>query len=163
MVELIDKSNKKDLKKLESLGDYPYNTVSSYSTKPVQKLRTLQSKYGLSVNIKEMVDIFRKSPIFKLPDLFAIGIGLSVNKELWKCVVNYDTSEYLNYDIPMYWVAGKNDWQVPSVLAEKYYKKINAPQKGFYWINDAGHVPNVDNPTDFNNAITEIWNSFSRK
>ena len=156
---MIDESgDKKDLKQIESLGEYPYNTVGNYDTKPVLKVRALQSKYGLAVNINEAFKIFRKSPIFKLLDIFAISIGFSINKELWKTVVDYDTSRFLDYTIPMYCITGEDDWQVSSVLAEKYYHSINAPKKGFYWIKDAGHVPNVDNNKDFNHAITEILN-----
>jgi len=40
--------------------------------------------------------------------------------------------------------------------AAKYFEKINAPQKGLYWIENAGHATDIDNPADFCKAAKEV-------
>ncbi len=40
---------------------------------------------------------------------------------------------------PVYFFAGRNDYQTNSYLAEEYYKLLKAPAKGFYWFENAGH------------------------
>lgn len=40
---------------------------------------------------------------------------------------------------PVYFFAGRNDYQTNSILVEQYFKKLKAPAKGFYWFEKAGH------------------------
>lgn len=42
------------------------------------------------------------------------------------------------------------------VLMEEYFKKVQAPKKGLYWIEDAGHLPILDNPKSYNDALLKI-------
>ncbi len=41
---------------------------------------------------------------------------------------------------PVYFFAGRTDYQTNSGLVEKYYHMLNAPQKGFYWFERSGHA-----------------------
>ena len=43
-----------------------------------------------------------------------------------------------------------------STAAAEYFETINAPQKGLYWIEDAGHMIDTDNPSAFWSTIKEI-------
>ena len=60
------------------------------------------------------------------------------------------------YSVPVYYIAGKNDYAVCQNDAEKYYKGIKAPDKDFYWIENAGHSMFMDNPTAYCNTVKEI-------
>ncbi|MCL2425803.1 MAG: alpha/beta hydrolase [Oscillospiraceae bacterium] len=155
LLERIDRNNKKDMKKIYELGDYPFNTIENYSTKPVMTVRALQAKYGLAVNPKEFVKPFIKSPIFNLLDILALSLGLPVNKELDASVNEYDITSYKKYDVPMYYILGRDDWQVPSIVAADYFETIEAPVKRLWWIEDAGHFPSFDKPDEFNSAVYE--------
>lgn len=53
------------------------------------------------------------------------------------------------YNIPVYYLAGKGDYAVCQDDALAYYKKIEAPDKAFYWIENAGHSMFIDNPKLF--------------
>ena len=55
----------------------------------------------------------------------------------------FETSRALG--CPVYFVAGKKDYQTNSQLAEKYYLVLTAPRKGFFWF-DAGHSIPTSNP-----------------
>lgn len=75
-------------------------------------------------------------------DKFMAGLGWSsstTNEE----AVHYGYSLFRDLpkvDIPIYFFAGRHDYQTPGILAEKYYKMVDAPKKGFIWFENSGHL-----------------------
>lgn len=61
-----------------------------------------------------------------------------------------------NYDVPVYFLAGKGDYSVCQKDAQNYYEKITAPDKAFYWIENAGHSMFMDSPKQYCGIIKEI-------
>lgn len=49
-------------------------------------------------------------------------------------------------DIPIYFFSGKFDLTVNINLSKSYYKKLNAPLKGFYTFNKSAHSPIFEEP-----------------
>lgn len=46
---------------------------------------------------------------------------------------------------PVYFFAGRKDFQTNAIITEKFYKKIQAPKKGFFWFEKSAHdVPNTE-------------------
>ena len=97
-----------------------------------------------------------KSPFFKLSDLFQTISGSKTNSSLIKWLRDYSVWDVTEYAVPVYYILGRDDWQTPSTLAAEYFERINAPSKGLYWIENAGHMTDMDNPTDFFKAVREI-------
>ncbi|WP_109301364.1 alpha/beta fold hydrolase [Aquimarina sp. AU474] len=56
---------------------------------------------------------------------------------------------------PVFFIIGQNDYQTNSILTQKYYDLLQAPQKDIYSIKNAGHLIPYDNGMEFQNAITE--------
>lgn len=124
-------NDKKSLKKIESLGDYPGDYHGIAFKKKSEKLRAIQGKYNLAAkgNISEIIGLI-KSPVFKLSDIYALIKMDKPNLELLEFWSKFDLkSETLEYKIPIYYILGENDWQTPYIIAEKYFEKINAPYK----------------------------------
>jgi len=159
--ELILQANdKKSLKKLEVLGDYPGDKLDSEFMKKCGKLRRLQGKYKLAfkISISMIVDTI-KSPIFKFSDVLALIKGPKANEEILGFLLPFDlNSESNEYKVPIYYILGGNDWQTPYVIAQDYFNKINAPYKNIYLIPDAGHMTMLDQPQLFFKALLEINN-----
>lgn len=155
--EMIYSSGKKrDIKRLESLGEYP-DTISKDNFKTEKlRFRKLQGKYGLMAGSGKAAKIAVKSPVFKLTDLWFLINSLKLNKNIIDYMINFSFLKTTQYDIPIYFILGRNDWQMPSVLAEKYLDSINARKKKVYWIENAGHSTDIDNPLEFNNALKDI-------
>lgn len=61
-----------------------------------------------------------------------------------------------NYDVPVYFLAGKGDYSVCQKDAQTYYEKITAPDKAFYWIENAGHSMFMDSPKQYCEVIKDI-------
>jgi len=156
--ELIEnKSNKKDIKKhadLQNLPDMPID-AKGYLKKEV-KFYLLRSKYGLNIKMGSLIKLALKSPIFKLSDMFLMLTATKTNIQLMKWMMDWSVWDKPDYSVPVYYILGRDDWQTPSSLAAEYFEKINAPQKGVFWIENAGHAANIDNPTDFYKVVKNI-------
>jgi len=162
--ELILQANdKKSIKKLEILGDYPGDKFDNKSMKKCGEIRRLQGKYNLAVKIDfSILKYVFKSPIFKLSDIFAMMKGIKSNEKVIDFLGAFDLNlEPAEYKVPIYYILGGNDWQTPYVIAEKYFNKINAPAKNFYLIPDAGHMTMIDQPDLFFETLLEINNSIT--
>lgn len=61
-----------------------------------------------------------------------------------------------NYDVPVYFLAGKGDYSVCQKDTQTYYEKITAPDKAFYWIENTGHSMFMDSPTRYCGIVKEI-------
>ncbi|MBV4449255.1 alpha/beta hydrolase [Clostridium tyrobutyricum] len=154
----LQSNDKKSLKELEALGNYPGNNHGINFKKKSEKLRKVQAKYGLAVNsnFSAIMGLIR-SPIFRLSDISSLINMDKVNKEILEFWSKFNIkSESAEYKVPIYYILGKNDWQTPYVIAEEYFKKINAPHKRLYLIPGAGHMTMVDKPNLFFNALADI-------
>jgi len=147
--------SKKDLEKLQALGDGSDVDAADFDRYVVQ-FQKIQSKYGHSVNIREMLKFILKSPIIKISDWYYFVKGMKLNEDLSGSLSEYDILDIIDYAVPVYYILGRNDWQVPSTLAAEYFETIKAPYKGLFWIENAGHVADVDNPRDFSQAVQDI-------
>ncbi|MGL9729666.1 alpha/beta fold hydrolase [Enterococcus sp. DIV0756] len=159
--ELIHaKGKRKDLKAYEAFAGYTHNLTKDNFMKYAQRFRKLQGKYGLTGNNLKINKIGLKSPTFKLSDIYLALRCPLLNAKLMELLLDYSIEDVTHYDLPVFYICGRNDWQVPSVLVEEYYERIEAPRKQLYWIEDAGHMTNLENPMAYNEAIREIVLSF---
>ena len=98
-------------------------------------------------------DVYRyvKGSIFSLK--------LLNNGEIWKMELD---KQIVHFKIPVYFVSGEYDFTTPSSLVESYYKKIASPEKKFIKISGCAHLPNFENPVEFNKIVIELFKGTSR-
>lgn len=161
----LQANDKKSLRELEALGDYPGNNHGIAFKNKSAKLRAVQGKYNLAVtgNASAFLALIN-SPIFKLPDIAALMKMDRPNQEVIEFWSTFDLrSESAEYKIPIYYILGKNDWQTPRIISEEYFKTISAPRKKIYLIPGAGHMTMIDQPNLFFDALANIRNGESRR
>jgi len=157
---IIEANDKKTLKKLEAIGDYPGDEYNDKLMGKCNKIRGFQGKYNLAskFDFSIFITIF-KSPIFKFSDLSAFRKAFKANEKILEFLGSFDLrSEPAEYKVPIYYILGGNDWQTPYVIAQKYFNRINAPNKKFYLIPNAGHMTMLDQPQLFFETLLEINN-----
>lgn len=157
--DAIEKSgNKKDRKKLEKIGEYPVATFDAATYRKMGKIRSLQGKYHLAAKFdKNMIRMFRKSPIMGMADIFPFIASMVVNMQVMKELMSFDLkSKGVEYQVPVYYVLGENDQQTPIEISIAYFNEIEAPDKKLYLIKNAGHAAMIDNLNDYRAAICEI-------
>jgi len=57
--------------------------------------------------------------------------------------------------VPVWFMLGRHDLEVPSVLSAKYFDAITAPEKTLYWFENSSHMPNTEERKLFNKILVE--------
>lgn len=65
-------------------------------------------------------------------------------------------SSSTSFQIPVYIIHGKYDYQVSYDLAKKYFNVIEAPQKEFFTFDNSAHSPNMEESERFVQIVKEI-------
>lgn len=60
------------------------------------------------------------------------------------------------FDVPVYILQGKYDYQVSYQLAKEYLDSIDAPQKEFFTFEESAHSPNLEEPVRFVKVVRSI-------
>ena len=155
----LQKGDVKSQKKLESIAKYPYGNPDMF-IKECTLLRTVQQKYHLAPSKMSYLPLMKAmvtSPIFQLSDLHAFFGAEKINAKLNDEMMDFDLEqESYEYSVPVYYILGAEDWQVPYVLAKDYFEKIKAPRKKLYMLENAGHFTMDDKPEAFFEALADI-------
>jgi pimeloyl-ACP methyl ester carboxylesterase len=76
------------------------------------------------------------------------------NHLLWQELLTVNLKEQASsFKIPIYFVLGKHDYEVPSVLAEQYFKIIEAPKKELIWFENSAHFADIEEHKKFNDLL----------
>lgn len=67
-----------------------------------------------------------------------------------------------NYEVPIYFISGGNDWITPYTMVEKYYNSIEAIEKDMIIIPETGHTLFLDSPKEFTAAINSLLTNSSK-
>lgn len=67
-----------------------------------------------------------------------------------------DFSALTKISIPVYFIEGRHDWNVPAVLVAKFVSKLTAPKKQIIWFENSGHDPLEEEAEKFNNTIIQL-------
>lgn len=158
---VMESGNKKDIKKLAKIGEYPVKYFDMNVSRKMGQVRDLQAKYNLAAAFdKKMIKIIKNSPVMGIKDLLPLMTGMFVNMQVMKELMSFELRKYgLDYQVPVYYVLGENDQQTPVEIGIQYFKELRAPEKKLYLIPGAGHLAMVDNVSSYRKAIVEIVNS----
>jgi len=74
-------------------------------------------------------------------------------KQLEKDLFSTDFTEINQIKIPVYFIQGRYDWNVPSVLVETFFQNISAPSKQIIWFEYSGHNPLDEEAKKFNDIM----------
>jgi len=154
----LAKDNPVDCQKLKQLGDYPNNisTVQEYE-RAGKVIKKLKQKYGIWLDEKKIKDIFTKSPLFQLADVFAMMKASKLSRPLIEFLLTFNAEFLVDFQVPMYFIHGAKDYQISVTPLEAYLEQINAPDKALFLVPDAGHFVSVDNREGALSAIREIF------
>jgi proline iminopeptidase len=143
------KQDRETLATVDSLRDQPINS-QSFMVK-----YQLLSKYGGAVHNHSSEAESEKAmtmyPDYKDYDWMA-GYEYST-AHLREAIysANFDTLTTLS--IPVYLIEGRHDWNVPAVMAAKWLKKLDAPHKDIFWLENSAHNVLEEEPDAFNRIM----------
>lgn len=91
-----------------------------------------------------------------LVDLMKFGQGNRFSLErLRPEYSNLNLTQYRKFQVPIVFLLGRYDWQVPSVLAEQYFDTIDAPCKRLIWFEQSAHNPPFEEPERFVHVMVD--------
>ncbi len=89
-----------------------------------------------------------------LPDFSGVAASLpALHQEL------FHTNLFIQmpkFKVSVYFLEGRHDHQVSSVLAEKYFQLLTAPKKTLVWFEKSGHNPMFEEPEKFGAQLLAI-------
>jgi pimeloyl-ACP methyl ester carboxylesterase len=150
-----EKGNRRDKNKINSISnDYPNVSFEEFS-RATTILDNLELKYGYQPT--KLMPLYRKSPLMTFRDGFQIAKNPKLNEKLRNEVFyNYSILDIESYKAPVYYVLGRQDEWTTSTIAAKYFDTFQAPKKKLYWIENAGHLLDTDQPEAFGRVVKEI-------
>jgi len=159
-LEQAKRSNdKKVIKKLNEIGKPPY---SGNWRKKFMTQRRFLGKYGgelygsssgaFMLVLKNLI----LSPEYSLRDKinFFRGIFTTV-KLIFPELMKVDLkTQALCLEVPVYFILGKHDYESPFMIAEEYFRLLNAPSKELIWFENSAHFPNIEENSKFIDLLT---------
>lgn len=123
----------------------------------MMNLRNYSGKYHVAEKSANMIREGIVSPYLGMDDVrwFLKQLGnfedyAALNKPLFDYIMETDVRDYgLEYQVPVGFITGSDDWTTPGKYVEDYYNIIRAPKKQFALMEKCGHLPQYDSPEEF--------------
>lgn len=114
-------------------------------------------KYRGDIHTKEAEQEIEKAMVHyaDYKDYDWMGGFFNSVKYLEKDLFAYDLSSINDVKIPMYFLAGRHDWNIPASVTENYYNNLKAPKKEMIWFENSGHEPLEEEAAKFNQVMIE--------
>ena len=150
------RGDRRALRKLAAIG-LPPHTVDEMLTSRKWVERFGGSFHG-DLSTGKLIWSALRTDEANLWDLITFGQGNQFSlHHLWHEFRAFDVDEtLLSFDAPIVFMLGRYDWQVPSVVAARYFERIEAPMKRLVWFEHSAHNPPFEEPTAFNNSVAAI-------
>lgn len=152
-------NNAEALARLEALKSNGYPVINkSWLSDVFTERKWLGEFGGVMYGKKSMAGLFfiERPPEFTPFDFIPLALGSFYSlKHLWPQIINNGdfrkTAPELK--IPVYFVTGRHDYNVPFALTEEYYTIVRAPKKEIVWFEKSAHMPNFEEPEKFNDFM----------
>ena len=85
------------------------------------------------------------------PDCFVASLDA-----MWPEVDGIDfPTQIPRLEVPVYFFAGRNDWNTPFPLVEEWAGTLDAPHVEIVWFEETGHMAPLESPAEFQQALLE--------
>jgi pimeloyl-ACP methyl ester carboxylesterase len=153
-------NNQKAIQELTSIGHPPYSDM----VRDINTQRKWLAHYGgVERKVNTLRDIITASIISKeytgIDGIkFAIGSRFTADA-MWGNNMDLDFIRDLSeVKVPIYFCAGRYDYNTPSILIQEYYNHIIAPEKELIWFEESAHFPHFEEPEKFAELLLKIKN-----
>ncbi|MFW9923721.1 MAG: alpha/beta fold hydrolase [Candidatus Thorarchaeota archaeon] len=109
-------------------------------------------------NTWPLLKVFFRSPEYSLRDIWKFFMGIIFSlKTMWNeyCHNINFIEDFTQWSIPVFFLAGRSDYNTPFELVERYYHTINAPYKELVWFEKSAHSPSFEEPEKFDQIMIE--------
>lgn len=149
---------------LESIQNTPYWLQYDTLIKQRNYLKEFGGRIHNESAVNEMKKCVLRSPEHSISELLSIPKeAKKIDRALFPLLVSLNLFETVKeINTPAFFFGGRYDYQVPSILAEQYFKSLVAPKKEFIWFEESGHLVPYEENEKFVNALIRIKESISQ-
>ncbi len=155
--EAKNRNNKTALRQLEKIGPPPYENRPERMTQ-----RNWLNRFGGAAYQKSsmgwMIKIALGAKEYTAGDFVKFLIGVEYSDKLMEdqlLNVNF-LKDAPRLEIPVYFFAGRHDYNTPWELVQEYYDKLDAPKgKHLVWFENSAHSPNLEEPEKFSRVMVD--------
>ena len=145
----------RSIKKLKAIGPPPY--LDDFRSKLMTK-RSILGKYGGEVHGNRnggtfiLLRALLRSSEYSWTDRINVFRGVFANMRLmWPKILDIDLmAQVPELEVPIYFLEGRYDHEVPATLAERYFEMLRAPRKKLIWFEQSEHFVNTEEAERFN-------------
>lgn len=135
-------------RKLAALGPPPHDIDQTLELG--RWLEKLGGVFHARLSTGQLIWEALKTDEATLLDLVRFGQGNRFSLEaLWPELIRLDLRPNVRFDVPVFFVAGRHDWRTPSVLAEDWWRSLQAPCKRWFWFEKSAHNAPFEQPRAF--------------
>jgi len=152
--------NKNDVNVLTEIGKPPY--TGNWKKKTMTQ-RQILGKYGGEYHSRKTgaVGVVMKSLILSIEYTFIDRVNFF--RGMFRSVdLLFPQMAKINFfeqvpelKVPVWFMLGRYDYEVPSVLSEKYYTFLTVPEKHICWFEKSAHMPNIEERELFHKILVE--------
>lgn len=144
------RNNAAAVAELKSIAPYP----EADGSVPLQKIN-LERKWSVSFGgltygrkgLNFYSDLAELSPDYSLEDVAAVDKGAELSlPRLLPDLLNFDYSDVTRFDCPIFMFEGRYDLTTPSQVTADWFRRLEAPKKGFVWFENSAHMIEVEEP-----------------
>ena len=158
----IAAKNKMAVKALKRIGPPPHTWKAL-----IQQRRLLLKFNGATYgrkNYNHLIPKYIFSKEYSLVDLIKFLLGLRFSlKHLWSEITQINLClEVPEVKIPIHFMLGRHDYQVPFECSIQYYDLLKAPSKTISWFDKSGHTPMYEEPEVFVRELTNYLKKIAK-
>lgn len=158
-----EQKNAKAIRDLEAIGE-PQNGVYASGITGVRTQRKWLNYFGGAIygskSMRKFILRFFTSSEYSLADIVRFFKSLNTparNKLSQGEFLKTDLFDKIKrIEVPVYFFLGRHDYQVASVVAEKFFHAIKAPRKELVWFEHSAHCACFEEPEKFNRLMMDM-------
>jgi pimeloyl-ACP methyl ester carboxylesterase len=148
------KNEKWVMRLLKKIGEPPYKSLRDLMIQRYLLIRYGGGMYGEKSLFNMFPDYLLGDPfsLFQMPRQMA-GSYHSASR-LWEQCLAIDLNiQAPVLDVPICFLTGRYDHQIPFACSTEYYDTLEAPDKSWYWFEHSAHTPFIEESGKFNQVV----------
>ena len=154
LTQAMARGNEKAVKELSAIGPPPHTVdemlISRYW------VEQFGGSFHADLSTGKLIWAALNTNEANVVDLILFGRGNRFSLEhLWPEFSQLDLTIYQTFKMPLFFLLGRYDRQVPAMLAASYFQAIEAPCKQLIWFERSAHHPPFEEAEKFNRVMIE--------
>jgi proline iminopeptidase len=139
---------------LRAVGPHPRSVEAMLATQ--RWVEHFGGSFHGKLSMRDLIRAVLTSDEANLADLWRLRQGSRFSIEhLWPELSELDLWSYRSFMVPVFFLLGRHDWQMPAPVAAKYFDAVDAPCKRLVWFEQSAHHPPFEEPEKFERVLIE--------